>query len=134
MAFSSYGTTITKGGVSLGEVYSIQLGGASLAEIDVTTLSSASKAFKMGAEDPGTVTVELFTPADYLGGIDALVPTAGATVGDNYVINWGDSTGGTYITASFSGLITSVSINASTDAAVTSSVTIRLTTSITWSN
>lgn len=134
MAFSSYGSTITKGGTSLGEVTSIQLGGASLAEIDVTTLASTAKAFKMGAEDPGTVTVELFTPADYTSGIDALVPTSGQTVADTFVINFGDSSGATYITASFTGFITSVSINAATDAAVTSSVTIRLNSSITWSN
>lgn len=133
MAFSSYGTTITKGGTAIGEVTSISLGGSSLAEIDVTTLTDSVKAFKTGSETAGTISLEVFTPANYSSGIDALVPTAAQSSADSFVITWGNSSG-TYITASFSGFITSVSISAQNDAAVTSSVNIRITGAITWSN
>jgi len=133
MAFSSYGTTITKGGTAIGEVTSISLGGSSLAEIDVTTLTDSVKSFKTGSEAAGTISLEVFTPADYANGIDALVPTAAQGTADAFVITWGNSSG-TYITASFSGFITSVSISAQNDAAVTSSVNIRITGAITWSN
>jgi hypothetical protein len=133
MALSSYGSTLSIGGSSVSEIISLSVGGSSVAEIDVSTIDSATKSFTTGIEDGGTVSLEVFTPANYSGGIAALVPTAGTTTASACVINFGNPSGA-YITASFSALIVSHSIAAAMDTGVRSSVTLKLTTTITWSN
>ena len=132
MALSSYGSTVSIGGSAVSELVSISIGGSSVAEIDVSTIGSATKSFTTGIEDGGTLTLEVFTPANYTGGIATLVPTAAATDAE-VVINFG-STGGTYITATFDALIVSHSIAAAMDSGVRSTVTLKLTSTINWSN
>lgn len=133
MALSSYGSTVTIGGSAVSELISISIGGSSVAEIDVSTIDSATKSFTTGIEDGGTLTLEVFTPANYTGGIASLVPTAGTTSSSSVVMNLG-STGGAYITATFDAMIVSHSITAAMDAGVRSSVTLKMTSTITWSN
>lgn len=132
MALSSYGSTVSIGGSAVSELVSISIGGSSVAEIDVSTIGSATKSFTTGIEDGGTLTLEVFTPANYTGGIATLVPTAAATDAE-VVINFG-STGGTYITATFDALIVSHSIAAAMDSGVRSTVTLKLVSTISWSN
>lgn len=132
MALSSYGSTVSIGGSAVSELVSISIGGSSVAEIDVSTIDSATKSFTTGIEDGGTLTLEVFTPANYTGGIATLVPTAAATDAE-VVINFG-STGGTYITATFDALIVSHSIAAAMDSGVRSTVTLKLVSTISWSN
>lgn len=133
MALSSYGSTVSIGGSAVSELVSISIGGSSVAEIDVSTIDSATKSFTTGIEDGGTLTLEVFTPANYTGGIATLVPTAGTSSSSSVVINFG-STGGAYITATFDAMIVSHSIAAAMDSGVRSTVTLKLTSTITWSN
>lgn len=133
MALSSYGSTVTIGGTAVSELINISIGGSSVAEIDVSTIDSATKSFTTGIEDGGTLTLEVFTPANYTGGIASLVPTAGTTSSSSVVMNLG-STGGAYITATFDAMIVSHSITAAMDSGVRSSVTLKMTSTITWSN
>lgn len=132
MALSSYGSTVSIGGSAVSELVSISIGGSSVAEIDVSTIDSATKSFTTGIEDGGTLTLEVFTPANYTGGIATLAPTAGAADAE-VVINFG-STGGAYITATFDALIVSHSIAAAMDSGVRSTVTLKLVSNISWSN
>lgn len=133
MALSSYGSTLTIGGSSVSEIISLSVGGSSVAEIDVSTIDSATKSFTTGIEDGGTLSVEIFTPSNYSGGIASLVPTAGNATASSCVINFGNPSGA-YITATFDAMIVSHAIAAAMDTGVRSTVTLKLTSTITWSN
>jgi hypothetical protein len=133
MALSSYGSTVSIGGSAVSELISISIGGSSVAEIDVSTIDSATKSFTTGIEDGGTLTLEVFTPANYASGIDALIPVAGTVTAAAIVINFG-STGGAYITADFDAHVVSHAITAAMDSGVRSTVTLKMVSAITWSN
>lgn len=133
MALSSYGSTVTIGGSAVSELISISIGGSSVAEIDVSTIDSATKSFTTGIEDGGTITLEIFTPANYASGIDAYIPTAGDSTASAVVVNFGNPSGA-YITADFDAYIVSHSIAAAMDSGVRSTVTLKIVSTITWSN
>ena len=126
-AFSSYNTTITYNSQAVGEVTNISVGGSSLAEIDVTSLTDAAKTFIMGALDAGTLTVDFFAPSNWAD-LDIGQPTSGGSAVP-IVISFA---GGT-LDAGFDALTTNMSISAEQDGAVTVSVTLKLQTEITWS-
>jgi len=128
-ALSSYNTTITANANTVGEVTNISVGGSSLAEIDVTSLTDANKTFLMGALEAGTMTIDFLAPANFSGFDSNLMPTSGDSVATAFVIAF---SGGS-LDASFNGIATNLSISADQDGAVTASATIKLTSQITWS-
>lgn len=126
-ALPSYNTTITYNSQAVGEVTNISVGGSSLAEIDVTSLTDSAKTFIMGALDAGTLTVDFFAPANWAD-LDIPQPTSGGgSVG--IVISFGDGE----LDASFDALVTNLSISADQDSAVTVSATLKLQSGIIWS-
>lgn len=129
MALSAYNTTITANGTAVGEVTNISVGGSSLAEIDITSLTDSNKTFLMGALDAGTLTIDFFAPANWSGFDANLMPTSGDSVATAFVITFA----GGSLDASFNGIATNLSISAEQDGAVTASATIKLTSAITWS-
>ena len=129
MALSSYNTTLTANGNSIGEVTNISVGGSSLVEIDVTNLTSTEKSYVMGALDAGTMTIDFFAPANFSGFDSNLMPASGDAVATAFVITFA---GGSLI-ASFNGIATNLSISADQDGAVTASATIKLTSQVAWS-
>jgi len=128
-ALSSYNTTITANSFAVGEVTNISVGGSSLAEIDVTSLTDENKTFLMGALEAGTMTIDFLAPANFSGFDSNLMPTSGDSVATAFVILF---SGGS-LEASFNGIATNLSISADQDGAVTASATIKLTSQITWS-
>lgn len=128
MALSSYNTTISIGGTSLGEVTNISVGGSSLTEIDITNLSSTDKAYVMGALEAGTLTIDFFAPANFADFSASLIPVSGDATVTGFVIDFA----GGVLEASFSGICTNLSISAEQDGAVTASASVKLTTAITW--
>ena len=126
-ALPSYNTTITYNSQAVGEVTNISVGGSSLTEIDVTSLTDSAKAFIMGALDAGTLTVDFFAPANWAD-LDIPQPTSGSGSVE-VVISFGDGE----LDATFDALVTNLSISADQDAAVTVSATLKLQSGIIWS-
>ena len=126
-AFSSYNTTISINSQAVGEVTNISVGGSSLAEIDVTSLTDSTKTFIMGALDAGTLTVDFFAPSNWAD-FDISPPTSGGSAAPITV-----SFGGGSLDAGFDALVTNMAISAEQDGAVTVSVTLKLQSEILWS-
>lgn len=129
MALSAYNTTLTANAVSIGEVTNISVGGSSLAEIDITSLTDSNKTFLMGALDAGTMTIDFFAPANWSGFDANIMPASGDDTATSFSIAFA----GGSLDASFNGIATNLSISAEQDGAVTASATIKLTSQITWS-
>jgi len=129
MALSSYNTTLSIGGTSLGEVTNIAVGGSSLTEIDITNLSSTDKAYIMGALEAGTMTIDFFAPENFADFSASLIPVSGDAIASTFRIEFA----GSLLDADFSGICTNLSISAEQDGAVTASATVKLTTAISWS-
>lgn len=129
MALSTYNTTLTVNAASIAEVTNISVGGSSLVEIDITNLTSTDKSYIMGALEAGTLTIDFFVPANWADFNANIVPLSGDSVAAAFVISFA----GGQVTASFNGIATNLSISAEQDGAVTASVTVKLTTAITWS-
>lgn len=129
MALSTYNTTLTVNATSIVEVTNISVGGSSLVEIDITNLTSTDKSYIMGALEAGTLTIDFFVPANWADFNSNIVPLSGDSVAAAFVISFA----GGQVTASFNGIATNLSISAEQDGAVTASVTVKLTTAITWS-
>jgi hypothetical protein len=129
MALSAYGTEFYAAGVLIGEVTSISVGGSSLTEIDITSLTSTDKAYIMGALESGTITVDFFAPSDFASIQSVIQPISGVTTASVYNIYFA----GAQLTATANGICTNLSISAEQDGAVQASSTIKLTTTITWS-
>ncbi len=115
------------------EIRSISVDGVSLAEIDVSNISSSVKSFIGGTKDSGTVSLSLYAPAyaaNVLGASGALNPATYANGSEyrRFAIQLGPSTGSFRI--EFYGYVTSLDVSAAVDGAVEASVTIRLTGSI----
>ena len=126
---SSYNSTLSANGNTVGEITSISVGGSSLTEIDVTSLTDANKTFLMGALEAGTLTIDFFAPANFSGFDTNLMPASGDSTASAFVIDFG----GTTLFARFNGIATNLSISAEQDGAVTASATIKLTSQVTWS-
>lgn len=129
MALPSYGTTLYITGIGIVEVTSLAVGGSSLTEIDITSLTETDKSYVMGALEPGTLTIDFFAPANWSGINAALVPESGDSQASAFLLEFN----GGNLNASFNGICTNLSITAEQDGAVTASATVKLTTSISWS-
>jgi hypothetical protein len=133
-AISSVGSQFTTGTVK-GTITAISLSGISTAEIDVTSISSTSKEYVMGTIDAGTieVTVNVDTVASTAATID--LPTAGDNVPTSFVLRLGTGAANLQVpTFTFNAYIQSVSIEASVDAQVTATYTLRITGGIATSS
>ena len=112
---------------SIGQINSITGPDGSAAEIDVTDLSSSAKEFKMGLADEGSVTLEgFYIPTDTQHA--ALRTKKNSRVTGNFKIVFTDSPQTTW---SFAAYVTGLSLTAGVDAALTGSITLRITGSIT---
>lgn len=128
MALSSYATELYVGGVFVAEVTGVSVGGSSLTEIDITSLTATDKSYIMGSLEPGSLTVEMFAPSNFSSFGSFLTPESGDSVPSACQLVF---SGGS-LTASFNAISTNLSISAEQDGAVTASVTLKLTTAITW--
>jgi hypothetical protein len=129
MALSSYQTTLFAGGFLVGELTNLAIGGQSLAEIDVTSLTSTDKQYTMGSLEPGSLTVDFFVPSNWNDFTTFLVPVSGDETPSVFQVSFADGA----ISCSFFGICTNLSISAEQDGAVTASATIKITSAITWS-
>lgn len=129
MALSSYATEFYAATILIGEVTNISIGGSSLTEIDITSLTSTDKSYIMGALDAGTLTIDFFAPANFSDISSVLQPVSGDNSASVFQILFA----GGSLTASFNGICTNLSISAEQDGAVTASSTIKATTAISWS-
>lgn len=116
------------------DIRSISVDGISLAEIDVSSISSSIKSFIGGTKDSGTVSLSLYAPAytaSVLGSASgALNPSTYANGADyrNFQIQFGP--GADYFEVNFAGYVTSLDVSAAVDGAVEASISIRLADSI----
>ena len=129
MALPSFDTTLYITGVAVVEVTNLAVGGSSLAEIDITSLTATDKSYVMGSLEAGTMTIDFFAPANWASIDAALVPASGDSQASSFQLAFN----GGSLTASFNGICTNLSITAEQDGAVTASATVKLTTAITWS-
>lgn len=112
---------------TIGEVTSIGGPDGSASEIDVTDLSSTAKEFKMGINDEGSVTLEMmFVPSDVQHA--ALRTHKSARTLAQFQILFTDSPQTQW---AFSAYVTALSVSAAVDAALTGSITLRITGVIT---
>ena len=126
-AISSVGSIFGANTV-IGTITAISLGGISTAEIDTTALASTSKEYVMGTIDGGTVdvTVNLAT------GSTVDLPTAGDNAPTAFKLKFGTWVSGAAVPFfTFDAYIQNVSVEASVDAQVTASYTLRITGSVT---
>lgn len=129
MAFSSFDTTLYITEIAVVEVTNLAVGGSSLAEIDITSLTATNKSYVMGSLEAGTLTIDFFAPANWASINAALVPESGDSTASSFLLSFN----GGNLNASFNGICTNLSISAEQDGAVTASATVKLTTAITWS-
>ena len=123
-AISSVGSTFVTGASDIkGVVTAISLGGISTAEIDVTALADTSKSYIMGTIDGGTIDVTVNLDS----GVTVSLPTAGDATPTSFTLRFGPSTASVGVIFTFSAYIQSASVEASVDAQVTASYTLRIT-------
>lgn len=129
MAIASVGTTFSVGGSGIsGDVKSISFGGVTASAIDVTTISSTSKAYVLGMVDGGTVSVSCFANSGS-GNIPDL-PTAGTNTLVAFSVTFGPVTAGVQRPiASFRGYMMSLTMSANVDEPVTADYEIRIAAS-----
>lgn len=120
-------------------ITSLKMNGMSVAEIDVTALSSDWKSYVMGTLDMGTLEVEFAVPSSlFSNGTIPNVPgktTANPSGIYNLAINFGDESGGVLPWHTFvvgNALLTKVSVSAEVDDAVRGSYTFRLYGNSSW--
>jgi hypothetical protein len=133
-AISSVGSSFTTGTIK-GTITAISLSGISTAEIDVTSISSTSKEYVMGTIDGGTIEVTVNVDTVSSTGATIDLPTAGDNQPTAFVLKLGTGAASLQVpTFSFSAYIQSVSVEASVDAQVTATYTLRITGAITTSS
>ena len=137
-AVSGVGTTLGLGDGASPEVFTsiseiTNLGGpeVSAEEVEVTSLDSVGgfKEFISGLRDGGTVTFDM----NYLGGNtqqNAMRDNIGGTT-DNYQLSWPFSPA---VTCTFGAQVSSMTFNTEPNAAITASVSLKVSGAPTWSN
>jgi len=130
-AISTIGTTFGGAGASniKGHVTSVNLGGISTAEIDVSALADTSKSYIMGQLDGGTI--EVSVNVDNANAAVTL-PTAGDSTAAAYTLTFGTpAVGNACPRFSFNAYIQNVSVEAGVDAQVTATYTLRISGAVT---
>lgn len=124
------GTTFTFNSIALGGVTGVSgLGSGKAKEIDVTTLASVAKEFKIGLKDNGSFTLDLIRNGDDVGQIELLTELAAQT-SKVMVITLPTSTNNV---ATFTAFCTSLTSEIAADGVVMGKADMRITGEIVWS-
>ncbi len=123
-------TTVTYNSNTVLGVVSIKgLGAAKSAEIDVTTLASTAKEYRLGLQDFGAITMELIRSNDDTGQAGLLTAHAAQTVNTTVIV----LPSGTLKTATFSASVESISSDIDKDGVVKGECVLRITGPVVWS-
>jgi hypothetical protein len=147
-AFTSFGSTLKVGATvagayqapstAVGEILSMNVDGMTLNPVETTTITDRFRKFTPGLIDSGSISLEVnLDPDDAQQGaiIDQLDVSANtvAPVLLSWLVEFG-STANKGATMSGIGMVTSFSVKASLDAAVTASVTIKWSGAVTFTD
>lgn len=121
---NSIGTPVTVNGV----VSITGIGSGSATEIDVTTLASTAKEFRQGLQDFGSVQIEVIRNQDDLGQVE-LFDMMGAQAVRDFTITLPSSTADVI---SFSGFVSSFSLDIGADDKVVGTCTVRITGAVSF--
>lgn len=117
-------TTVTIDATAIAGVRSITgIGSGSATEIDVTTLASAAKEFRMGLQDFGSVQIEMIRNQDDAGQL-AMFTAMGNQASAVFVVTMPTSTANVI---TFTGYIMSIGLDINADGVVTGTATVRIT-------
>lgn len=152
-AFTSFGTTLKVGATAgtppaytapssaVGEIISLNLDGIKLNTIDVSNLGNQFRTYAAGLIDSGTVSLEINLDPDdaqQLSVVQQLDNTAAATrpALKSWLITFGNGAGGTNPGATFSfvGFVTDYSVKGAMDSAVTASISVKISGSVTFTD
>ena len=150
-AFTSFGTTLKVGvatggaysapSAAVGEILSLNLDGIKLNTIDVSNLGNQFRTYAAGLIDSGTVSLEINLDPDdaqQLSVVQQLDVTAATTrpALKSWLITFGNGVGGTNPGATFSfvGFVTDYSVKGSMDSAVTASISVKISGSVTFTD
>ena len=150
-AFTSFGTTLKVGvatggaysapSAAVGEILSLNIDGIKLNTIDVSNLGNQFRTYAAGLIDSGTVSLEINLDPDdaqQLSVVQQLDNTAATTrpALKSWLITFGNGTGGTNPGATFSfvGFVTDYSVKGSMDSAVTASISVKISGSVTFTD
>ncbi len=124
------GTTFSFNSIAIGGVVGFSgLGSGKAKEIDVTTLASTTKEFKMGLKDNGGFTLDLVRNGDDVGQIECLTELA-AQLAKTFVITLPSSTNNV---ATFSAFCTSLTSDGTADNIIMGKADFRITGDVVWS-
>jgi hypothetical protein len=155
-AFTSFGTTLKVGATagtppaytlpsaSVGEILSLNLDGLKLNTIDVSNLGNQFRTYAAGLIDSGTVSLEVNLDPDdaqqvtVLGQLDVTAATTRPVL-KSWLITFGNglTSGGATnpgCTFSFIGFVTDFSVKGAIDSAVTASISIKISGSVTFTD
>ena len=150
-AFTSFGTTLKVGvatggaysapSAAVGEILSINLDGIKLNTIDTSNLANQFRTYAPGLIDSGTVSFEINLDPDdaqQLSVVQQLDNTAATTrpALKSWLITFGNGAGGTNPGATFSfvGLVSDYSVKGAMDSAVTASISVKISGSVTFTD
>ena len=124
------GTTFTYNAVAINGIIGFSgLASGKAKEIDVTTLASTAKEFKIGLKDNGSFTLDMIRNGDDLGQVELLTKLA-AQASASMVITLPTST---LNVATFNAYCVSLSTDVAADGVVMGKAEMRITGDITWS-
>jgi len=147
-AFTSFGSTLKVGALNagayqaptlaVGEILSMNVDGMTLNPVEITNITDRFRKFVPGLIDSGSISLEVnLDPDDAQQAtiIDQLDASAGTTAPVNlsWLVEFGSSTN-KGATMSGIGMVTAMSVKGSLDAAVTASITIKWSGSVTFTN
>ena len=147
-AFTSFGSTLKVGALNagayqaptlaVGEILSMNVDGMTLNPVEITTITDRFRKFTPGLIDSGSISLEVnLDPDDAQQAtiIDQLDASAGTTAPVNlsWLVEFGSSTN-KGATMSGIGMVTSMSVKGSLDAAVTASITIKWSGAVTFTD
>lgn len=149
-AFTSFGTTLKVGALAgtppaynapsavVGEIISLNLDGIKLNTIDVSNLGNQFRTYAAGLIDSGTVSLEVNLDPDdaqqvtVLGQLDNTAATTRPVL-KSWLITFG-SAANPGATFSFIGFVTDFSVKGAMDSAVTASISVKISGSVTFTN
>jgi len=149
-AFTSFGSTLKVGATagtppaytlpsaSVGEILSLNLDGLKLNTIDVSNLGNQFRTYAAGLIDSGTVSLEVNLDPDdaqqvtVLGQLDVTAATTRPAL-KSWLITFG-TTGNAGATFAFIGFVTDFSVKGAMDSAVTASISIKISGSVTFTD
>lgn len=129
--FDTQGTTLTADGDAVGGLVSFSGFDGEATDIDVTTLSSTAKEYRVGLQDYGNFSIEFIYDPNNVG--QAQMETNKAALTETtFVLTLPDSD--VLNKATFSGYIKSMTINGGVDEVVRGSANIRISGAVVWTD